>query len=89
MKTVRLTVDVSASLIAKVVAEYPGVTKTMLVDQGLRALLAREAALRLAAAGGTAKGASFAKRASLAASGRTKDRRSKMVDGAADAGARS
>ena len=49
-------------LLAEVVDSHPGVTKTALVEQGLRALLAREAAARLADLGGTAPRARRAKR---------------------------
>jgi Arc/MetJ family transcription regulator len=66
MHTVRMTLNVNEELLAEVVEAHPGVTKTALVEQGLRALLAREAAGRLAAAGGTAKGARRAKRSAWA-----------------------
>lgn len=55
MHTVRMTMNVDSALLNEVVESHPGVTKTSLVEQGLRALLAREAAVRLAAMGGTAK----------------------------------
>jgi hypothetical protein len=57
-----MTLNVDEALLREVVEAHPGVTKTSLVEQGLRALLARDAALRLAALGGTAKGARRAKR---------------------------
>ena len=62
MHTVRMTMNVNEALLAEVVEAHPGMTKTALVEQGLRALLAREAALRLANSGGTAKAARRAKR---------------------------
>ena len=62
MQTVRMTLNVNEELLAKVAQAHPGVTKTALVEQGLRALLAQEAAARLAALGGTAAKASRAKR---------------------------
>lgn len=62
MHTVRMTLNVNQALLAEVVESHPGVTKTALVEQGLRALLAREAASRLAEAGGTAKRARRPKR---------------------------
>ena len=62
MHTVRMTLNVDEELLAEVTASHPGVTKTHLVEQGLRALLAREAAERLAALGGTAGRARRAKR---------------------------
>jgi Arc/MetJ family transcription regulator len=57
-----MTLNVDAELLAEVVGAHPGVTKTALVEQGLRALLARDAAGRLARMGGTAKRARRAKR---------------------------
>lgn len=62
MHTIRMTLNVDETLLREVVEAHPGVTKTSLVEQGLRALLARDAALRLAAMGGTAKEARRAKR---------------------------
>jgi Arc/MetJ family transcription regulator len=62
MHTVRMTMNVDEALLAQVIEAHPGVTKTALVEQGLRALLARQAAVRLANLGGTAKGARRAKR---------------------------
>ena len=62
MHTVRMTMNVDEELLAEVVERHPGVTKTALVEKGLRALLAQEAAERLARAGGTAKRARRPKR---------------------------
>jgi hypothetical protein len=62
MHTVRMTLNVDEQLLTEVVQAHPGVTKTSLVEQGLRALLAREAAERLAKLGGTAKAARRPKR---------------------------
>jgi Arc/MetJ family transcription regulator len=62
MHTVRMTLNVNEELLAEVVEAHPGMTKTALVEQGLRALLAREAALRLAGAGGTSATAQRPKR---------------------------
>ena len=62
MHTVRMTLNVDQELLEEVVEAHPGVTKTALVEQGLRALLAREAGARLAALGGTAPRARRAKR---------------------------
>ena len=62
MHTVRMTLNVDQALLAEVVEGHPGVTKTALVERGLRALLAQEAAARLAEAGGTAKRARGPKR---------------------------
>jgi Arc/MetJ family transcription regulator len=58
-----MTLNVDEELLKEVVESHPGVTKTALVEQGLRALLAREAATRLAEAGGSAKRARRPKRA--------------------------
>ena len=58
--------NVNEELLAEVTGAHPGVTKTALVEQGLRALLARDAAVRLAAAGGTARNARPPKRSAWA-----------------------
>jgi len=57
-----MTLNVDDALLKEVVDAHPGVTKTALVEQGLRALLARRAAGRLADLGGTAPGAKRGKR---------------------------
>jgi Arc/MetJ family transcription regulator len=57
-----MTMNVDEALLAEVVESHPGVTKTALVERGLRALLAEEAANRLAKLGGTAKRARRPKR---------------------------
>lgn len=62
MHTVRMTLNVNEALLAEVIEAHPGVTKTALVEEGLRALLAREAGARLAALGGSAPRARRAKR---------------------------
>jgi hypothetical protein len=62
MHTVRMTMNVNEALLREVVDAHPGLTKTALVEQGLRALLARQAAGRLADMGGLAKRAQRAKR---------------------------
>ena len=62
MHTVRMTLNVNEELLAEVVEAHPGVTKTALVEEGLRALLAKRATARLAALGGTARAARRAKR---------------------------
>jgi Arc/MetJ family transcription regulator len=54
MHTVRMTLNVDEELLKDAQEAVPGVTKTELVHQGLRALLARQAAERLAAMGGKA-----------------------------------
>ena len=55
MHTVRMTLNVNEELLTEVVEAHPGVTKTALVEEGLRALLAKRAAARLGAMGGTAR----------------------------------
>jgi Bacterial antitoxin of type II TA system, VapB len=62
MHTVRMTLNVDEELLKEVVDSHPGVTKTALVERGLRALLARQAAGRLAELGGQASSAKRAKR---------------------------
>jgi len=62
MHTVRMTLNVDKALLDEVVEAHPGVTKTALVEQGLRALLAREAGARLAELGGKAPRARRPKR---------------------------
>jgi hypothetical protein len=57
-----MTLNVDQALLQEVQAAHPGVTKTALVEQGLRALLARQAAERLANFGGSARRARRAKR---------------------------
>ena len=54
--------NVDEALLNEVVESHPGVTKTELIQRGLRALLARDAADRLAALGGTAPRARRPKR---------------------------
>jgi hypothetical protein len=61
-----MTMNVSQDLLVEVQEAHPGMTKTALVEEGLRALLARDAALRLAALGGKAKRARRAKRSARA-----------------------
>lgn len=62
MHTVRMTLNVDEELLTEVIEAHPGVTKTALVERGLRALLAKEAAERLANLGGTARTARRPKR---------------------------
>ncbi|HEX5099535.1 MAG TPA: type II toxin-antitoxin system VapB family antitoxin [Polyangiaceae bacterium] len=62
MHTIRMTMNVDGELLAEAQEAHPGVTKTALVEEGLRALLARDAAVRLAALGGKAKRAARPKR---------------------------
>lgn len=62
MHTVRMTLNVDEELLKDAQDALPGATKTELVHQGLRALLARHAAERLAAMGGKARRVGRAKR---------------------------
>ena len=62
MHTVRMTLNIDGELLHEVVEANPGVTKTELVQRGLRALLARDAAERLANMGGRAPRAKRPKR---------------------------
>lgn len=62
MHTVRMTLNVDEELLRDAQEAVPGATKTELVHQGLRALLARQAAERLAAMGGKASRIRRAKR---------------------------
>jgi Arc/MetJ family transcription regulator len=57
-----MTMNVNQTLLAEAMNAYPGATKTAVIEEGLRALLAREAAARLAALGGKAPKARRAKR---------------------------
>jgi Arc/MetJ family transcription regulator len=66
MRTVRITLDVNEALLAEVMESRAGTTKTALVEQGLRALLGRDAANRLAEAGGTVRTARRPKRSAFA-----------------------
>lgn len=62
MHTVRMTMNIDEALLSEVIEAHPGMTKTKLVEEGLRALLARDAAARLAELGGKAPRARRAKR---------------------------
>jgi hypothetical protein len=57
-----MTLNIDEALLAEVVEGHPGITKTAPIERGLRALLAQEAAERLARAGGTARRARGPKR---------------------------
>lgn len=54
MQTKRTTLNLDAELIAQAVRRHPGLTTTAIIEEGLKALLARDAALALAAMGGSA-----------------------------------
>ncbi len=54
MQTLRTTLNLDKDLLAQAQRAHPNLTKTALIEEGLRNLLARDAALKLAAMGGTA-----------------------------------
>jgi Arc/MetJ family transcription regulator len=54
MHTIRTTMNLDAELVREASRQHPTMTRTAVIEEGLRALLARDAALRLAAIGGTA-----------------------------------
>ena len=62
MQTIRTTLNLNAELIALAVQRHPGLTRTAIIEEALKALLARDAALRLAAMGGTAPRAKAGRR---------------------------
>jgi hypothetical protein len=62
MHTVRMTMNIDKALLDEVVEAHPGATKTALVEEGLRALLAIKASMRLAELGGSAPRARGPKR---------------------------
>jgi len=64
MHTIRATLNLNAELIEQVMRHHPGLTRTAAIEEALRALLARDAAERLAALGGTAPEARRPKRRS-------------------------
>jgi hypothetical protein len=54
MQTLRTTLNLNAELIEQAARRHPGLTRTAVIEEALRALIARDAALALAAMGGTA-----------------------------------
>ena len=62
MQTIRTTLNLDRELIEVATARHPGLTRTAVIEEGLRALIARDAALRLAALGGRAPRARAPKR---------------------------
>jgi hypothetical protein len=62
MQTVRTTLNLNAELIDQAQRQHPGLTRTAVIEEALRALIARDAAMRLAALGGTAPSARGPKR---------------------------
>lgn len=62
MQTIRTTLNLDQTLIETAMARHPGMTRTAIIEEGLRALLARDAAERLAALGGKAPRARGPKR---------------------------
>lgn len=57
MQTSRTTLNLDTELLERAARNHPELSKTAIIEEGLRQLLARDAALRLAALGGTAPGA--------------------------------
>ena len=53
MQTIRTTLNLDAELIDEASRHRPGMTRTAVIEEGLRALIARDAAMRLAALGGS------------------------------------
>ncbi|OGQ24972.1 MAG: antitoxin, partial [Deltaproteobacteria bacterium RBG_16_71_12] len=49
MQTIRTTLNLDQALIEEASERLPGLTRTAVIEEGLRALIAREAAQRLAA----------------------------------------
>jgi Bacterial antitoxin of type II TA system, VapB len=62
MQTVRTTLNLDAELIEQASRRHPGLTRTAIIEEGLRALIALDASLALAAMGGTAPRASGPRR---------------------------
>ncbi|MBI2893315.1 MAG: type II toxin-antitoxin system VapB family antitoxin [Deltaproteobacteria bacterium] len=58
----RTTVNLDAQLVEELMRRHPGWTRTAVIEEGLRALLARDASIRLAALGGAAPHAGRPKR---------------------------
>jgi hypothetical protein len=55
MQTERTTLNLDKALLERARRLHPELTKTALLEEGLRQLLARDAALKLAALGGTSR----------------------------------
>lgn len=53
MQTYRTTLNLDAELLDRAAKNHPELSKTAIIEEGLRQLLARDAALRLAALGGS------------------------------------
>ena len=62
MQTIRTTLNFDRELIEKATEPRQGMTRTAIIEEGLRALIARDAAERLAALGGSAPRARAPKR---------------------------
>jgi len=68
MQTKRTTLNLDRGLLEQAARRNPGMTMTAILEEGLRALLARDAARRLAALGGTAPRARGPRRRAATAS---------------------
>jgi hypothetical protein len=62
MQTLRTTLNLDRELIEEAASRHPGMTRTAIIEEGLRALIARDAARRLAALGGSSPRARRPKR---------------------------
>jgi hypothetical protein len=62
MHTIRTTMNLDAELVREASSQHPSMTRTAVIEEGLKALIARDAALRLAMIGGTAPKARRPKR---------------------------
>lgn len=62
MHTIRTTINLDADLVERAMKLVPDKTRTAVLEEGLRALIAREASRRLIALGGTAPKARAPKR---------------------------
>jgi len=60
--TIRVTVHLDKDLLERAQRARPQLTKTAVIEAGLRELLARDAAEKLIALGGTARGARMPRR---------------------------
>ncbi len=62
MHTFRTTLNLHRELVEEAASYHPGMTRTAVIEEALRALIARNAAQRLAALGGSAPRARRPKR---------------------------
>ncbi len=67
MQISRTTLNLDLELLEQAARNHPGLTKTAIIEEGLRKLLAFDAAMRLAALGGSAPAAKAPRRRRQAA----------------------